>query len=159
MLVPIGKMEESLQIFHDEYDIYPLWLCPYRAYKYEPEHRCFLRAPSNLLPNRDHEMYVDLGAYGIPRAVSEGRNFSAIERGRAVEDYVRSINGFQMLYADSYMTENEFEEMFDHTHYDQMKAKYDPTNAFPRVFDKTCKSGLKKWENHQKEKGKDDDII
>ena len=39
--------------------------------------------------------------------------------------------GFQMLYADSYMSRDEFRKMFDHSHYDEMKAKYDPDGGFP----------------------------
>jgi hypothetical protein len=41
-----------------------------------------------------------------------------------------------MLYAYCYMTKSEFENMFDHTHYRNMKLKYDPLNAFPEVYDK-----------------------
>ena len=41
-----------------------------------------------------------------------------------------------MLYADSYLTEDEFEAMFDHTLYNEMREKYDCKKAFPRVYDK-----------------------
>jgi|TARA_B110000091_G_scaffold173903_1_gene187724 hypothetical protein len=33
--------------------------------------------------------------------------------------------------------------MFDHTHYNKMKLKYDKTNGFPEIFDKVCKAGQK----------------
>ena len=32
----------------------------------------------------------------------------------------RNVNGFQMMYADSYMTREEFRQMFDHTLYDKV---------------------------------------
>ena len=51
-----------------------------------------------------------------------------------------------VLYADSYLTRAEFREMFDHSHYDAMKAKYDPDGAFPEIYDKTCKGAAKMWE-------------
>jgi len=41
-----------------------------------------------------------------------------------------------MLYADSYMTEEEFRSMFDHTLYDQMRNKYECKEAFPTVYGK-----------------------
>lgn len=31
--------------------------------------------------------------------------------------------------------------MFDHTHYNKMKLKYDNKNGFPKIFDKVCKAG------------------
>ena len=64
---------------------------------------------------------------------------------RAVEDFVRQVEGFQMLYADSYLTRDEFRDMFDHEHYDLMKARYDAHGAFPEVYEKTCKKALKLW--------------
>ena len=34
--------------------------------------------------------------------------------------FYRNVNGFQMMYADSYMTRDEFRLMFDHTLYDKV---------------------------------------
>lgn len=45
-----------------------------------------------------------------------------------------------MLYADSYMTEKEFESMFDHTLYNEMRKKYECDHAFPRVYNKVCRA-------------------
>jgi delta24-sterol reductase len=152
MLVPLSKMKEALDVFKDKYDLYPLWICPYRAYSYsdgkEP-HRCFLREPKELAKadkqtGLKYEMYVDLGAYGVPRACLEKRPFDIVTVSREVESYVKQVHGFQMLYADSYLTRDEFRQMFDHTHYEAMKDKYDPGRAFPEVYDKVSKSSIAK---------------
>jgi delta24-sterol reductase len=45
-----------------------------------------------------------------------------------------------MLYADSYMTRGEFEEMFDHTAYRAVRKRFKCDNAFPEVYDKVCKA-------------------
>jgi delta24-sterol reductase len=160
MLVPISKMEEALTVFEEHYGIYPLWLCPYRAYDYTDKkagvpHRCFLRRPlaaemkdeevEGQPPQNAYEMYVDIGAYGIPRQVLEKQPFDAVGTAQKVESYVASVHGFQMLYADSYLTRDEFRDMFDHEHYDLMKARYDTHGAFPEVYEKTCKKALKLW--------------
>lgn len=42
-------------------------------------------------------MFVDVGIYGVPAV-----DFLATRNVREVEDYVRSVEGFQMLYADMY---------------------------------------------------------
>ena len=44
-----------------------------------------------------------------------------------------------MMYADSYMTKEEFRQMFDHTLYDEMRQKYNSSKAFPDVYEKVNK--------------------
>ena len=41
-----------------------------------------------------------------------------------------------MMYADSYMTKEEYRQMFDHTLYDKVRQKLDCKQAFPEVYDK-----------------------
>ena len=47
-----------------------------------------------------------------------------------------SFFSFQMLYADTYMTLEEFREMFDHSLYDKMRKQLDCEKAFPEVYGK-----------------------
>ncbi|GBG27560.1 Delta24-sterol reductase [Hondaea fermentalgiana] len=148
MLVPISKTSEALDVFDTHYQIYPLWICPYRQYDYSDattEHRHFLRKPNK--PNKEgYEMYVDLGAYGVPRPCLEKKPFDVIKSSRAVEKYVTEANGSQMLYATSYLSRDEFREMFNHAHYDKMKQKVDPNDFFPQVYEKVCKGAMNFWQ-------------
>ena len=41
-----------------------------------------------------------------------------------------------MLYADSYLSREEFRHMFDHTLYNKMRKQLDAESAFPDVYDK-----------------------
>jgi delta24-sterol reductase len=41
-----------------------------------------------------------------------------------------------MLYADSYLTREEFYEMFDHSLYNKMRKQLDCDKAFPEMYDK-----------------------
>ena len=60
-----------------------------------------------------------------------------------VEDYVRSKSGYQMMYADSYMSREEFREMFDHRVYDRLRGELKLClNAFPEVYDKVGREGM-----------------
>jgi delta24-sterol reductase len=52
---------------------------------------------------------------------------------------VREMNGYQALYADTYMTRDEFYQMFDHNLYNQLRKKYGCEKAFPEVYDKISK--------------------
>lgn len=67
-------------------------------------------------------------------------SFDAVKTTRRVEEFVRKVGGFQMMYADSYMTKTEFRQMFDHTLYDKMRLKFNCEGCFPEVYDKVNKS-------------------
>ncbi|KDO30188.1 hypothetical protein SPRG_04988 [Saprolegnia parasitica CBS 223.65] len=126
MLVPLSTLQPSLQCFHDHVQIYPLWLCPFKLPK----------EPGMLQTKSSDEIFVDIGAYGVPQV----GNFHPIETTRRVEAFVRGVSGFQMLYADSYMTEPEFEAMFDHTLYKKMRAELQCDGAFPTVYGKVARA-------------------
>lgn len=66
-------------------------------------------------------------------------NFEMESSHRKVEAYVREVKGFQALYADTFMTREEFYQMFDHTNYNKLRIKYNCTKAFPVVYDKISK--------------------
>ena len=44
-----------------------------------------------------------------------------------------------MLYADSYLTQTEFHDMFDHALYRKMRKQVNADKAFPEVYDKVCR--------------------
>ena len=44
------------------------------------------------------------------------------------------------MYADIFMDRKEFEEMFDLTAYEKVRAKYHANGAFPHLYDKVAHS-------------------
>jgi delta24-sterol reductase len=136
-LVPTRKMSEFLELCDDEYDmIYPLWLC---LHDHSPMPGSLLKDPA--VPNtvNGHEMYIDIGVYGLPRCVHEKREdeFDMKKSMRHVLKELVKMDGFQMLYADVFNTREEFEEMFDHTTYRALRKKYKADGgAFKEVYDK-----------------------
>jgi Delta24-sterol reductase len=133
MLVPVRHLNESLDVFQEVFAVYPLWLCPMRI----PQNPRFDDYGGFVRPLDDgDEMFVDIGAYGNP----ELENFNARKACRVVEEFVREKHGYQMMYADSYMSREEFRGMFDHRVYDVLRKKLKLClNAFPEVYDKVCK--------------------
>jgi delta24-sterol reductase len=134
-LVPTRKMSEFLDLCDREFDrIYPLWLC---LHSHAAIPGSLLKPP--LQPGKDgSEMYVDIGVYGLPRCVHEKReeDFDMKKSMRNVLKYLVTLDGFQMLYADVFSTREEFEEMFDHTRYRELRKKYNSEHAFKEVYDK-----------------------
>lgn len=133
MLVPVKDLSESLDVFEKVFRVYPLWLCPMRI----PVNPRYKEYGGFVQPLKDgDEMFVDIGAYGNP--TYEG--FNAKEACRKVENFVREKKGYQMMYADSYMTREEFRQMFAHGVYDKLRAKMPLClKAFPEVYDKVSK--------------------
>lgn len=82
-------------------------------------------------------MYNDLGVYGVPAAVKRGEPYNATLAMRAMEHFTREVGGYSFLYADTFMTEDEFREMFDHTLYERVREAYAAEGAFPTLYEKT----------------------
>lgn len=95
MLVPIETLSDTLDVFDKEVNIYPLWLCPFKI-----PHTSKGFVHSDNKATGTGAMYVDIGAYGNPTTPA----YVAKDTCRRIEEYVRSVNGYQMMYADSYMT-------------------------------------------------------
>uniref|UniRef100_A0A4W2G6H0 Delta(24)-sterol reductase n=1 Tax=Bos indicus x Bos taurus TaxID=30522 RepID=A0A4W2G6H0_BOBOX len=127
MLVPMKCLPQALHTFHNDIHVYPIWLCPF----------ILPSQPGLVHPKGDEaELYVDIGAYGEPRV----KHFEARSCMRQLEKFVRSVHGFQMLYADCYMDREEFWEMFDGSLYHRLRKQLGCQDAFPEVYDKICKA-------------------
>ncbi|EGT30605.1 hypothetical protein CAEBREN_11576 [Caenorhabditis brenneri] len=127
MLIPLENLEKCVELFHEEVEIYPLWLCPFH-----------LKSQPGLMKLRDvaSKMYVDLGAYGV----TYKKGYHAERTTRRLEEHVRKVNGFQMTYADIYMTKEEYEDMFDLTLYEYKRTAHHCNDAFPHVYEKVRRS-------------------
>ncbi|XP_064445140.1 delta(24)-sterol reductase isoform X2 [Mirounga angustirostris] len=127
MLVPMKCLSQAVHTFHNDIHVYPIWLCPF----------ILPSQPGLVHPKGDEaELYVDIGAYGEPRV----KHFEARSCMRQLEKFVRSVHGFQMLYADCYMSREEFWEMFDGSLYHRLRERLGCQDAFPEVYDKICKA-------------------
>ncbi|XP_063542976.1 delta(24)-sterol reductase-like isoform X1 [Cydia strobilella] len=127
MLVPIETLEKAVLLFHDKFRVYPMWLCPFIV----PNN------PGQLKVTGDWQMFVDIGVYGVPTAPG----FETVSATRSVESFVTQEKGFQMLYADTYTTEEEFRRMFDHTLYDKVRESLPYCKqAFPQIYGKVNRS-------------------
>ncbi|CAG9569945.1 unnamed protein product [Danaus chrysippus] len=128
MLVPIETMEEAIDVFHKEFEVYPIWLCPFKIFN----------NPGQLkIHSGEWQMFVDIGVYGVPKA----NGFETVSSTRKIEQFVAKKRGFQMLYADTYTTLDEFRQMFDHTLYDKQRNSLTYCKeAFPEIYGKVNRS-------------------
>jgi Delta24-sterol reductase len=131
MLVPISALGASLEYFDNQYLLYPLWICPMEVREY-PKGLGFIQPLKNENGQVD-ELFVDIGAYGSPKAP----NFDGDTALRKLEQFVIEHNGFQAMYAKTLMSKEQFRTMFNHSGYDALRAQITNVDkAFPEVYDK-----------------------
>jgi hypothetical protein len=132
-IMPIRYLSEGMKRFDSWYGVYPLLVFPLRVYD-RGELSGFLHPKKeNLIPGKDYGIWVDLGAYGAPRDVKEGKVWDAKKSIREMEHWTRDIGGWQAYYTDIMCTQKEFREMYDHTLVDKCRKRLNATDAFPEV--------------------------
>ncbi len=82
--LPLKKLKAGIEFFHDEVDIYPLWLCPAKAMDTGPVQA--IKDPAN------DPIHVDIGIYGY----CQKPDFNPKECLRRMEKYVRDNDGYQV---------------------------------------------------------------
>eukprot|EP01128_Nolandella_sp_AFSM9_P011796 TRINITY_DN8714_c0_g1_i1.p1 TRINITY_DN8714_c0_g1~~TRINITY_DN8714_c0_g1_i1.p1 ORF type:complete len:563 (+),score=148.24 TRINITY_DN8714_c0_g1_i1:185-1690(+) len=130
LLIPLKDLPEFYEYQDGEFDMYPQWLCPMNLPKTP------VRGLVN--PPKETEMFIDVGIYGVPTAARPhgGDCFEAVPAHQRLEKVVRKMDGFQALYAYTYQNRSQFEEMFDHKNYNQLREKYGCEGLLPTIYDK-----------------------
>jgi FAD/FMN-containing dehydrogenase len=122
--IPIGRAAEFLHFYAREIGLWPLWICPIGP---APEGGRF-----TLYPMRDG-WYVNFGFWDVKRTREA---YPAGHFNRLIERKVVELGGIKSLYSDSYFPREEFERLYGGEAYRALKAKYDPGNAFPGLYEK-----------------------
>lgn len=135
IVLPINKLEQQIATSEKLFDAYPLLVYPCRVYDHGPNSGQ-LKQPKHLVANTNYAMYNDLGIYGVPGFVKKKLPYNPVKAMRVMEKFTRDVGGFSFLYADIFMTREEFEEMFDLTLYEIVRKKYAAEGAFPHLYDK-----------------------
>ncbi|RZF41100.1 hypothetical protein LSTR_LSTR002732 [Laodelphax striatellus] len=125
-LVPLSTTKDMISFYDEAYKIYPLWLCPFKLTN-EPG---FVHSKSD-----EDEFYVDIGLYGRINSNNFEGNKTHIEHLQTL----KKKKAYEMLYAGTYATREEFREMFDHTLYDRIRKSLSCEKAFPEIYNKVNK--------------------
>jgi Delta24-sterol reductase len=130
-LIPLRHLRDGIELFHREFECYPLWLCAHKTFRTTPQG---MIGPS--LPDVESEMFVDIGAWQVPGFVKRKEVWDGRQAVRTMEAWLRSHNGYQSMYAVTEQTRAQFWQMFDRSLYEQARKKYGAEGAFMDVFDK-----------------------
>lgn len=144
-LVPASKIGPAMELMHDLFEVYPLWMCGHRLFKtergtmldVEPDYDAqTCRSPGDT---PDAQMYADVGIWHSPQPVLRGEEFNLEEAVDKLEAWLIQNNAYQALYAITQLTEADFWTMFDKKLYAKMRKKYGGDGAF---FDVYAKVGM-----------------
>jgi delta24-sterol reductase len=103
---PADKLEETLTFCDKTFEIYPL-LCypckipdvPGRMVRATPNTSgATAAAACGGEKAGRHSMFLNLGIYGVPKAILEKRPYKTVTSVRALEKHIRSVGGFQHTY-------------------------------------------------------------
>ncbi|KAG7301159.1 hypothetical protein JYU34_014007 [Plutella xylostella] len=137
IVLPIKELENQINISAELFEKYPLLVYPCKIIDHGPSSGQLRRPQAKyLVPGTNYAMYNDLGIYGVPEKVKQKKKYNPVDAMRKMEKFTRDVGGYSFLYADIFMTKEEFEVMFDLSLYEEVRKKYGAEGAFPHLYDK-----------------------
>ena len=136
-IMPLRRLPEGIRKFDEWFGAYPLLVFPTRIFnRGENSGMLHPRRDECEAPAYESGLWVDLGAYGVPRDVKLGKVWDTKRAVREMEHWTRDAGGFQALYTDIFCTPGELREMFDHSLLDAARTRLGGDDAFPEIYDK-----------------------
>ncbi|KAG5531724.1 hypothetical protein RHGRI_026373 [Rhododendron griersonianum] len=143
MLIPLYKVGDALDFVHKEMEVYPLWLCPHKLFKFPYKTMIYPEAGFELHRRQGDtsyaQMYTDVGVYYAPGPVLRGEVFDGAGAVRTMESWLIENHGYQPQYAVSELDEKSFWRMFDAGLYENCRKKYGAVGTFMSVYYKSKK--------------------
>jgi delta24-sterol reductase len=124
--LPMTDLEKSIELSEELFDTYPVLVYPCKIIDHKRGPQGQLRAPrkADMQKGEDWGMFFDLGVYGVPGAVQKKLPYNPTATYKRMEEHIREVGGYPFLYADTWFTEEEFEECFDLTLWREARAKF-----------------------------------
>lgn len=126
---PAQSFDDIYHLIQHETSIFPLLVYPCQIIN----RGGFIQGNKGL---GQRQLFMNLGVYGIPSALKQGKPFRTLHFVRKLEAAIRFVGGFQHSYCDVLQTVQEFREMFHHELADAVRERTGGAGVFPSVFDK-----------------------
>jgi delta24-sterol reductase len=127
--IPYSQTNTFMTYLNDNFKNYPIWLCPLKQSGKGIASTHSLQA--DKLNNQIPEMMLNFGVWGPGPSNRE----IFIAWNRDFERKVHELGGQKWLYAHTYYTEEEFDEIYNRKEYDALRVKYH-ASYLPTVYDK-----------------------
>ncbi|CAM1506512.1 Fc.00g061530.m01.CDS01 [Cosmosporella sp. VM-42] len=143
--LPYKNAEAFIDYTADNFNIWPLWLCPLKQTPpptFHPHTGEKETAPDGTVTTPP-SLNIGLWGWGPP----ESEEF--VRKNRALEDKLVELGGMKWFYAHTYYTEGEFWKLYDQPWYDALREKYHAT-TLPTVYEKVKVDVEARKEENQK---------
>jgi delta24-sterol reductase len=128
LALPYATAEKFVDYTAEEFDIWPLWLCPLKQSPLPTMHPHFNEMESDC---KSLKPMLNVGLWGPGSENHE----EFIQKNRNLERKLQELGGMKWNYAHNYYPEEEFWQQFDRKWYDELRAKYGAT-SLPSVYEK-----------------------
>lgn len=125
--VPIQRLSQFLDFFHQEVGIEPIWVCPLR--QRDPDRRW------PLYEFDPQQTYVNVGFWSTVE-LRPGEDPDAGRINRRIEDVVTELDGRKSLYSTAFYGQDEFWSIYGGNEYQRMKKSYDPDGRLRGLYEK-----------------------
>jgi delta24-sterol reductase len=129
--IPYDRAAEFMVYLDTKFRQYPIWLCPLKQSGKMSTHSLQTNAGGKMMGKQLPDHALNFGVWGP--GPSNRRDF--ISWNRAFEKKVQSLGGQKWLYAHTYYTEEEFDEIYNREEYDSLRRKYH-AEYLPSVYEK-----------------------
>jgi FAD/FMN-containing dehydrogenase len=121
--IPIDHAEQFLEFFFNDIPIFPIWNCPTKPAHTDYNYPIFAQKPDQL--------YMNFGFWDMIPSNHEPGYFN-----RKVENKVDELGGNKSLYSTMYYDRDTFNRIYNDSHYQIIKKKYDPNGIFKQLYEK-----------------------
>lgn len=138
---PAGNTAAFVEYADQEFEIYPLWLCPLKkdgrsSMGHPKPYEGGVGGRSNTGVYNGE--YISVGIWG-PYPSSETEYVRA---NREIESKMRELGGLKWLYSRVFYTKEEWWQVYDKRKYDELRKKFNAT-TLPTIWDKVKDRGRK----------------
>ena len=123
--IPLPQCTGFLDFLQREIGILPIWICPIRP--------ADAARPFTLYPLQSGVPYLNFGFWDV---VHSQQRHAPGHFNRLVEQQVLACGGIKSLYSESHFTRDEFARAYGIEHYARLKARYDPRQRLPGLYEK-----------------------
>jgi FAD binding domain len=124
VFIPSRNFVEFLRWYVKDFDYWPLWIVPYRIPTPYP-----WISEAHAAQFQD-ELFIDCAVYG------KLNNDADVDWSEVLEHKTYELGGIKTLISRNHHTPEQFWQIYNRAHYDAAKARLDPKNIFPSLYEK-----------------------
>jgi len=120
--IPLENSSEFLEFLLKVIGISPIWVCPTKIQD---------KTKFPLFPLKIETHYINFGFWQMIPSNKPENYYNKL-----VEKKVDKLKGIKSLYSSSFYSKEKFWNIYNGKIYKKLKAKYDPNNNFPDLYEK-----------------------